>query len=194
MNFDKQWLETISLSRVSKGLPSISDPLLSHIKGKYTNTLLPALHFVAVVALMDEALGSMIDATIGWPKKSKRDLYNKIERVKVKFPCVKESELHKIRERRNELAHEPLKAIKRPVSWDELESAIDCIGNTLMLLGVISSIPQIEFFWKRDVQTYPDQLGPSGERLRYHYYVGVKVNGNETVIWEESVLCFPPSA
>jgi hypothetical protein len=194
MDFDKQWLETISLSRVSKGLPSISDPLLSHIKGKYTNTLLPALHFVAVVALMDEALGSVIEAAIGWPKKSKRDLYNKIEIVKRRFPIVKKSELHKIRERRNELSHEPLIAIRRPVSWDELEGAIFCIGNTLMLLGVISSLPQIEFFWKRDVQTYPDQLGPSGERLRYLYYIGVRVNGNEALIWKESVLCLPPTA
>ncbi len=194
MNFNKQWFETISMLRISEGLPSISDPISSHIKGKYTNTLLPALHFIGVVSLMDEALGSVIDATRGWPKKRKRDLYNKIKIVKGEFPSINESELHKIRERRNELSHEPLKAIKSPVLWDELESAISCIGNTLMLLGAINSLPQIEFFWKRDVEMFPDQLGPSGERLKYHYYVGARVNGDETVIWEESVLCFPPSA
>ena len=183
----------IGLSRISQLIPRIPDVSPSPVKEALLGTLLPGLHYLQVVATLDDALDEYIDRTaIPWPSKAKRDLFNRISVVAGAVLTVDPGPLHRIRERRNEMAHEPERIFASPISWAELDDAIDCVCRTMKELGLICEVPQIVAFCDRTPQMFLRELGPEGERIRYEFTVGAKLNDEVFLESSFGVSYFPP--
>lgn len=183
----------IGIARVSKVIPQIPDVAPSPVKGKLIALLLPSLHLLTIVGLLDEALTEYIDVNeVSWPAKTKRDLFNRINVISNIVPELEPTHLHQLRERRNFVAHDPGAFISNPVSWAELDSAIDCVCKSLKALGVIHEIPEIVPFFERTPQLFPDELGPSGERVRHKHVVGAKCDDKIILEFEFEILYLPP--
>ncbi len=154
--------------------------------------MLPALHYLPIVATLDEALAEYIDVNaVPWPNKTKRDLFNRINVVSGDVPPIDTAALHAVRERRNEIAHEPDLILSRPISWSELEAAIDCICHAMRELRLIGEIPQIAAFYERTPELFLNELGPQGERIRHQFTVGAKLNGEVFSEFSHGVPYFP---
>jgi hypothetical protein len=155
--------------------------------------MLPSLHYLAAVATLDEALADYIEINnVPWPNKTKRNLFN---RIKVVSGVVSSSDavvLQEIRERRNVIAHEPDSILSHPVTWDELDRAIDCVCRAMKELGLIGHTPQIVAFYERTPELFLNELGPSGERMRHKFTVGAKLNDEVFMEFSREISYFPP--
>lgn len=152
--------KNIGMARISKIIPQIPDVTPSPVKAGLLALTLPSLHYLAIVSTLDDGLADYIEAKgIPWPPKTKRDLYNRINVVARFVTTIDSAELHKIRERRNKIAHEPDSVFVCPLTWDELDIAITLICHTMKELDLIHDIPNITAFYKRTPQLFPDKLG-----------------------------------
>ena len=184
----------IGLSRISQIIPQIPDVTPSPVKGVLLGTLLPALHYLPLVATFDEALAEYIDVnTIPWPNKTKKDLFNRINVVSGVVSTIDATALQAVRDRRNEIAHDPDLILSRPVSWDELEEATGCICRAMRELSLIGDIPQIYAFYERTPEFFVNDLGPHGERIRHEFTVGAKLNNQVFLKFSHGVSYFPPN-
>jgi hypothetical protein len=169
-DWERRLFRGIGLSRISQLIPQIPDVTPSPVKGVLLGTMLPSLHYLAIVATLDEALDEYIEViTVPWPKKTKRDLFNRINVVSCVIPTIDAIALQAIRKRRNQIAHEPDLVLSHPVSWDELEEAIGCICPSVRDLGLIREIPQITAFFQRVPELFLSELGPRGECIRHQF-------------------------
>ena len=99
------------------------------VKGALLETMLPSLHYLVIVATLDEALAEYVEINnVPWPNKTKRDLLNRIKVVSGVVSGIDAVVLQEIRERRNVIAHEPDSILSRPVTWEELDGAIGCVS------------------------------------------------------------------
>jgi hypothetical protein len=192
--WERQLFQGIGLSRISQVIPQIPDVSPSPVKGVLLGTMLPSLHYLAIVATLDEALTEYIEVNnVPWPNNTKRDLFNRINVVSRVVPTIDDIALQAIRKRRNRIAHEPDLILSDPVSWNELEEAIDHIYSSMRDLGLISEIPQIVAFYQRVPELFSNELGPQGERIRHQFTVGAKLNDDVFLEFSHDVLYFPPS-
>jgi hypothetical protein len=75
-------------------------------------------------------------------------LFQRIELLSQAGRPIDAVNLHTLRERRNELAHEPAQMIGQeanPASWEELEGAIALAFDTMKQLGIVTDRPTYEF-------------------------------------------------
>lgn len=191
--WERTLVSSIGLARISKIIPQIPDVGPSPVKGALTSLLLPSLHLLAIVGILDEGLAEYIDANnVAWPSKTKRDLFNRINVVSGVVPGVETALLQRIRERRNSIAHKPDLVLSAPVSWDELDKTIDCVCDTMKLLGMIREVPQIVAFHERTPELFPNEVGPNGERMRHKHTVGAKRAGEVILEFSHEIAYFPP--
>lgn len=190
--WEQTLFKSIGLSRISRIIPQIPDVTPSPVKGALLGTMLPSLHYLAIVATLDEALEEYIDVSnIPWPNKTKRDLFNRIKVISGIVCRIDAVALQAIRERRNLIAHEPDSILSRPVIWDELDNAIGCVCRSMQELGLIGDTPQIVAFYERTPELFLNELGPSGERMRHKHIVGAKLNNEVFMEFSNEISYFP---
>lgn len=152
----------------------------NQIPNPVLDRLLPSVLFLRIVAIFDEALEFYIDdRNIQWPSNKKRDLYNRIIVLGDSGILKDRNECHRIRERRNELAHEAGKFVQ----LNELYSCLDVVELELKNLGLVGERPK--YAWFATVTPFTD---PSGERLVTYSY-GLKAISGLTVMdvtWTEA--------
>ena len=191
--WEQTLFKSIGVSRISRIIPQIPDVTPSPVKGALLGTMLPSLHYLAIVATLDEALAEYIEANnIPWPNKTKRDLFNRIKVVSGVVSSIEAVVLQEIRERRNLIAHEPDSILSRPVTWDELDDAIGYVCRSMKELGLIGITPQIVAFYERTPELFLNELGPSGERMRHKYTIGAKLNEEVFLEFSHEISYFPP--
>lgn len=185
----------IASARIAAMIPRIADPSLSPVKGALLGQTLPGVHLLVLVAVLDDALSEYIDLNnIPWPTGTKRDLYNRIEVLSSAGLAIDREEIHRIRHMRNSVAHPDEGADYQPVSWDMLDEAIHGVSQVFVAIGHIDAIPDIVAFYEREPTTYPDELGPNGERVRHNHRVGAKRGDTIVLEYTHDVLYFPPAA
>lgn len=142
--------------------------------------LLPSMLFLRLVSIMDEALELYIDErNISWPPNKKRNLYNRIDVLGDSWILKDRGECHRIRERRNDLAHDAGKF----VHWNELFSCLDAVEMELKTLGLVGERPKYAWFAK--VTPFTD----SSDRRLVTYSYGLKEPDGRTVMdatWTEA--------
>jgi hypothetical protein len=193
-DWERTLFKSIGLSRISRIIPQISDVTPSPVKEALLGSMLPSLHYLAIVATLDEALAEYVEIhNVPWPNKTKRDLFNRIKVVSGVVSSIDAVVLQEIRKRRNVIAHEPDSILSRPVTWEELDGAIGCVCLAMKELGLIGDTPQIVAFYERTPELFPNELGPSGERMRHKFIVGAKINDKVCMEFSHEISYFPPS-
>lgn len=186
-------VKVVGLARLSQIIPQIPDGTPSLFKGALVEALLPSLHYLSIVGGLDETLTEYINVnSIPWPKKTKEDLFNRINVVTASVPSLDSGALHRVRERRNQISHEPETIASAPVTWVELDSAIDLVLKTVKALGLVRAVPDITAFRERKSEIFPNELGPNGERLRHKHIAGAKCDGVVIMEFAQDVAYFPP--
>jgi hypothetical protein len=187
--------KAIGMARIGEAIPNIADPLASPVKGALLGLMLPSLHLLTVVSVLDDGLSAYIeDKSVPWPPKTRRDLCNRIDVVARVVPTIPKARLHQIRELRNSIAHSLGPPQDRTVTWAALDGAIADIAVAFVAMGVIDAVPGIVAYYERKPTLFLDDLGPSGERMRHAHHIEARLN--ETVILEYSteVSYYPPEA
>lgn len=177
---------SIGMARIAKLIPTIPDAMPSPVKGALLSRMIPPLYYLMIVAAFDDALVEYLEIKeIPWPKKMKPDLYNRINVVSEFAPNLSTDMLHKIRERRNLIGHRPDSVISDPVTWDELDEAIDCICSSIKEMGIIRSIPLITAgFIREKAEILGDELGPNGVSLRVQHKVWAQLDDKKLISFE----------
>jgi hypothetical protein len=187
----KSFYKTIGMARITKMLPNIPDPMQSPVKGALLEFILPGVHLISVVSVLDDALSKYIeDNGIPWPAKTKQDLFNRIEVVSKAVLKMPVERLHRIRIMRNSVAHSP-DITNETVTWSLLDDAMKDIAETFVILGLIPSIPDIVTFFEREPTLFLDDLAPNGERMRHLYRIGAKVNETIFLEYSKEITYFP---
>lgn len=183
----------IGMARIAKLIPTIHDPLQSPVKGQLLGHMLPGLHLITLVSVLDEALCEYIEIhNLPWPSEKRRDLCNRLDVVSTFVPCLNTSRLHQIRKIRNSIAHSSCISRDQAITWTMLDEAIENIAEGFVAMRIIESSPSIIAFYERKPTVFPDELGPSGERMRHVHLVGAKVNGEVFLEYSSEIVYFPP--
>ena len=123
---------------IESGGPVANNPVL--------DTLLPSLLIVKLASLVDEALSECIARKgLAMPKTYRTDFNGKINFLRDGGQLKDAARLHKLREFRNELAHEPT----GKANWKDLEAAIETANEALQHLGFVGPRPQFEMSAER---------------------------------------------
>ena len=111
-----------------------------------------SLFYIRMVSLLDEALDQHIDsAKLPLPKGYRGRLAEKINFLESQGSLLDAAELHRIRGRRNDVAHEP----QAKADWPEVESDLAVVHRELEHLGLVGLLPHYERFGER-VPGQPD--------------------------------------
>ena len=95
-DWERSLFQGIGISRISKIVPQIPDITPSPVKGSILSIMLPSLHYIAIVATLDEALMEYIEIhDIPWPSRTKRDLFNRINVVSGVVPNINAPKLQR---------------------------------------------------------------------------------------------------
>ena len=124
------------------------EPYLLELMRKMPNpildAMLPTLLFVQLMALLDDGLELYrTSKDIEFKPRTNQDLYHRIELLKNALSAP--SELHTLRQKRNDLAHPPAAF----ADWAELGAAIEVVDVELTRLGLIEGRPEYKFFSAR---------------------------------------------
>ncbi len=123
---------------IESGGPVANNPVL--------DSLLPSLLIVKLASLVDEALSRYISQkNLSMPKKYRTDFNGKINFLRDSGHLKDAARLHKLRDSRNDLAHEP----KGKATWDELETAVEVANEELQHLGFVGARPKFEMSAER---------------------------------------------
>jgi hypothetical protein len=191
----KSLFRAIAFARIAAVIPNIPDPSASPVKGALMALMLPGIHLLTLVSVLDDALADYIDFNdIPWPSNTKRDLFNRIEVVSAVVAGVDKADLHRLREMRNAVAHPGDANTLQSVTWAALTEAIDVLLKAFLALEQISEVPSIVAFYEREPTLYPEKLGPNGERMRHKHRVGAILNDEIFLEYMHEVAYFPPRA
>ncbi len=181
------------MARIAKLIPTIHDPSQSPVKGQLLGLMLPGLHLINLVSVLDEALCEYIELhNLPWPSEKRQDLCNRLNFVSKFVPCLNISRLHQIRRTRNSIAHSGCISREQTITWTMLEEAIEDIAAGFVAMRIIESSPSIVPFYERKPTVFLGELGPSGERMRHVHVVGAKVNGETLLEYSSEIIYFPP--
>lgn len=184
----------IGYARVSRIIPTIPDPLPSPVKGGLLGIILPRIHIINLVSILDETLQAYIDEKhVRWPTATKQNLSTRIKVVAGDNPRLNAKRLHELRDLRNSIAHSTEAIGEGAVSWQKLEDTITIVVEAFRALELIRSTPEIGAFFEREPTFFPEQLGPSGERMRHKHRVGAKLNNKVLLEYTTEIPYFPPS-
>ena len=191
----KSLFRVIAFARIAEVIPNIPDPSMSPVKGALMALMLPGIHLLTLISVLDDALSEYVELnSIPWPSKTKRDLFNRIEVVSTVAVGIDTTSLQRVREIRNSVAHPGEVGAHQPVSWATLTEAISIVLKTFLALGQIEAIPTIVAFYEREPTLYLDELGPNGERMRHRHRIGAKLDGEVLLEYAHEVTYFPPTA
>lgn len=187
-------LKTVGLSKMAYEVLRIPDDNAIPIKVRLLSMILTSQHYLAIVGVLDDTLKEYISTNnVSWPKGKKHDLKNQIDVVSGIIPTLNSTQLHSIRKRRNEIAHEPNIALTNPITWDEYTQAVDSVCLAIRDMGFISEIPNINSYWQRTPTHYLDEPGPDGEIIRFDYSIVAKNHGQVFMEYQQTILNFPLS-
>lgn len=149
---------------IESGGPVANNPVL--------DTLLPSLLIVKLASLVDEALSECIARKgLTMPKTYRPDFNGKINFLTDCGHLKDATQLHKLRNFRNELSHEST----GKANWKELETAIETANEALQHLGFVGARPQFEIYAER-VPAEP--LDPN-YLMSFNYSVTLKSEGKK---------------
>lgn len=113
--------------------PVVNNPIL--------DSLLPSLLIVKLASLVDEALSEYISRkNLTMPKMYRTDFNGKIKFLGDNGHLKDAAGLHKLRNLRNDLTHEP----RGKATWNELETAIEAADEELQYLEFVEPRPRFE--------------------------------------------------
>lgn len=157
------------------GLHSHRDPLLDRI--------LPSLLYIKAVTILDDALRTLI-ATRGlrMPKRYPDSLAGRIDFLADGDILDNRAEFHRVRLRRNELAHETASE----VTWEELTRDRAAVHGWLLNLGLVVPPTKLEFYCERSAMRASTREGYDHER---DFEYGIKENGKLAlqIAWKEFI-------
>jgi hypothetical protein len=184
----------IALARIARAIPNIPDPTASPVKGALLELMLPGLHLLSAVAVLDEALSDYVEVkNIPWPPKTKRDLFNRIDVVAKALAGLDAQRLHQVRELRNSIAHARGSQLYGTLTWTALDDALVDVARAFVALGLIERIPKIVAFYERHPTLFLDDLGPSGERVRHQHRIGANIDDELLIEFSHEIAYFPPN-
>ena len=175
------WAQTlfraIGLARIARIIPNVPDPSPSPVKGALLELMLPGLHLLNVVSVLDDALSDYVEVNnIPWPANTNRNLFHRIDVVARTVPGIRSEHLHQIRELRNSVAHASETSPGQALTWAALDEALVEVAGAFIAMKLIDRVPQIVGFYERHPTLFVDDLGPEGERMRHRHRVGAKVD------------------
>lgn len=140
------------------------------------NFVLPSLLYVRMVALFDEGLKKYLNSNnLKSPKKQyRKDLNGRIEFLKDNNLLLEPDECHRIRLRRNDIAHEH----NKNASWKEVGKDLPVIESELQNLGLIDKRPDYEFYSERSQAKSSDDPNVLFE---FEYSFGLKENNKKRI-------------
>ena len=155
--------------------------------------LLPALLYVNMVSLLDEALQAVIAAkSLVMSRRSKgqqaryaQNLYGRIEFLNDQALLANRAGLHEVRERRNNLSHESTGT----TSWGQLQSDLCLVDVELQHLNCVGERPDYRFYMERNVDLNHGEPGVCMIR-RYQYGVKDRDEQRMWVSYSEKVYRF----
>lgn len=146
----------------------------------------PGILYVKMVALLDEALVEyMIANGLRISPPFKKDLNGRIGYLDSQSRLTNAAELHRIRDLRNQLAHES----GIHTNWARLRADTMLVHSELKHLGFVGDQPVVEPFAERGA-AYFDHGLPGVSHLQ-DYVVGAKVNGEiaAELKWSSKTYC-----
>jgi len=187
--------KAVAMARIGNLVPLIHDPLASPFKAAILRQLLPDLHLLTLVGMLDEVLIDYIDTQqISWPAKTRHDLFNRIRVVSDHTGTLDADELQKIRVIRNSIAHSADSAFSGKLDWDGLEKCVEVLAATFVALGIFPVFPSIAARFDRIPEFFDDDVGPSGETFVHHHSIAATVDGVLLLRFGYDVSYFPPEA
>ncbi len=140
--------------------------------------LLPSLLVIRVVSILNGVLEFELDSRgITLPQgKYKDNLKGRIEILGDTGVISDAYVLHRLRVRRNELAHD----LSKPATWEELSETVNVVEATLQELGYVGSRPKLEYFGERSALS--DSPDPNIRWTR-EFKVGIKENDKIALEW-----------
>ena len=149
------------------------------------NFVLPSLLYVRMVSLFDEGLKKYLNSNNLKPPKNlyRNDLNGRIDFLKDSNLLVKPDECHRIRLRRNDVAHKH----DKNASWEEVGSDLPIIETELQKLGLIGERPNYEFYAERSQAKDSDDPEALFE---FEYSFGLKEDNKKRieVAWKSKVM------
>ena len=133
--------------------------------------LLPTLLYVRMAELLDDAFEVHLqDAKLRVPKKLGNSFDRRIEFLEERGVLKEPADVCRIKDRRNELAHEG----KKHATWEEVDADLIFIENELQNLGFVGHRPSFEYFGERSAFRDSSEPDVSAER---DFKVGLKSEG-----------------
>jgi hypothetical protein len=178
-NSTTQLIRVICVAQISKLIPIIGDTSSSAIRANILDKTLPAMHLLNLASSLDHALEEYIEInSVEWPKKTKSDLFNRIEVLCSIIPNLDSDSLHNIREIRNKIAHEADIDYLQEITWEIFEENQDTVLTTFITLGALTTKPVISAHAERTPTLYVNERGPNGERMVHSHRVWAEVDEN----------------
>lgn len=135
----------------------------------------PGIMYIKMVALLEDALKGVGSAKGLVPKKP--DVNGWINCLSAAGLLLNATELHRVRRRRNDVAHQPT-AVS---SWEDLDSDITIVHDELRHLGLVQELPKLRTFIERT----PDMTPRPGIAMVHHYRFGV-MTAQDVVVFEQT--------
>ena len=181
------FLQELATVRLSNSLTAAEAPAALDV---IANLFLPALVYIKLVSIFDEALEFYINANRSTlPGGYQTTLHGKLSFLDGKDGFQYTQTIRDIKNKRNDIGHLPTNPGNwqaQQVGWQELEKAIDDIEFVLQQLGIVGPRPTYETFGERLSETVPDDKPEVFMIHTYNY--GLKENGkvilNFSHTWE----------
>jgi len=152
-------------------------------RNPFLDSILPALLYIKMVAILDEALVSYLKSQqLTLPKKFKKSLHGRVEYLNEQGRLANYRDLNAIRDVRNLLAH----GVSDKTTWKKLDTDLLTIESELQQLGIIGISPKFEFYGERSAMRSSDDPAIAFEQ---EYEIGVKKDGKKS-LWYTFVRRF----
>ena len=145
--------------------------------------LLPTLLYIKAVAIVDDSLALWLDKNgHNLTKPYRDDLNGRLSYLSDKGLLKGTDELHRIRKRRNELAHGP----GMTCEWDELRNDLLVLEKSLVFLGLAPVNGKLDYFAERSAIEASPEPGISFMRT---FKYGVKEAGSPAleISWVQKI-------
>lgn len=130
--------------------------------------------YIRMVSLLDDGLQQHIDcASVPLPKGYRGHLAEKINLLDTQGVLLNATELHRIRDRRNEVAHEA----DAKADWEEVACDLGVIHGELEHLGLVGPMPRYELFGGR----IPEESDDPDVAFVHRFTCGVKEGDTEVL-------------
>ena len=162
------------------------------VQKSFLDLIHPSLMFLRLVSVMDEGIDEFLNLKrLVVPTQYPIGLHGKLQFLHDERAITYTSDVIKIRQRRNQIAHEmpDYSSPETIVSWNELDNAIYVVEELLKKLNVITGRPEFDFEWGRDVDMYLQKPNPEKPDviMTHHYYFGVKEHESWVVKINQSI-------